>query len=755
MLNEKEFYNKSAEKRWLQKKIHKSTLLYDGHSLENVEFKGTGSLSIDHERGYQKPYSLKYTASTKVDNISPRPSGIIRINLNGIDLSNYNRISAYIYPEAIGHQNFYFHISIGNTGFEELHAPSLTPNEWNHVVFEINHIKRNHVDKMTITPTLMGCQPDALPDYFVYISEIWAESVEPEYEEGWNLDDRMAYCHSGYYPMAKKIALTQVANANDFLIFNDKDELIFKKPVKEIYSNIGNFFELDFTELINKGNYYLKIDNRITDYFTISDEPFKNSILKSINFLKMLRCGEEVFGVHTYCHLNARTLHANGSTVPCFGGWHDAGDLSQFEICTAEIAHAVLDLANNLANKDEELSKHLLAEARVGINWLLRTRFGDGYRALKVLHSVWRDNILESDNKAIYNEAENGPFENFLASAAEAVASRLYQATDQNFSNWCRRVAIEDFHFAKDGYEQGIYTKRWGPSIDVQVCGAGIIAACEIYTITKDESFLKIAKEYAKVVLACQQQELPKWERPIRGFFYEDQKHKNILTYEHRGHEQTPIMGLVRLCEVAPNDDVYQTWLNGLMLYREYIMKTYHETYPYGLLPAHIYLLDKINIDRFTVPSSYGTKEKALEDLKQQAKRGIKLDENVYLRMFPIAIQRRGFHATLLSKTKGITALARVLKDKELLQIALNQIEWILGKNPFASSTMYGEGSNYHPLYVAFSRQVVGSLPVGIKTFGDNDAPFWPTINNAVYKEIWGHTTGKFLHVLADIVDFY
>ena len=74
------------------------------------------------------------------------------------------------------------------------------------------------------------------------------------------------------------------------------------------------------------------------------------------------------------------------------------------------------------------------------------------------------------------------------------------------------------------------------------------------------------------------------------------------------------------------------------------------------------------------------------------------------------------------------------------------------GKNPFASSTMYGCGYNYHPLYVAFSRQMVGALPVGIMTKGDNDTPYWPVRDHAVFKEIWGHTSGKYLWVLADLI---
>ena len=104
--------------------------------------------------------------------------------------------------------------------------------------------------------------------------------------------------------------------------------------------------------------------------------------------------------------------------------------------------------------------------------------------------------------------------------------------------------------------------------------------------------------------------------------------------------------------------------------------------------------------------------------------------------------------------TKAVSSVAIILQSDELMDIVSHQIEWIMGNNPFATSTMYGEGYNYHPLYVAFSQQMIGALPVGIKTYQDSDEPYWPTINNAVFKEIWGHTTGKYLWVLADLIKY-
>jgi hypothetical protein len=373
-------------------------------------------------------------------------------------------------------------------------------------------------------------------------------------------------------------------------------------------------------------------------------------------------------------------------------------------------------------------------------------------------YSIWRKNIIRNSDvlnprpdNALNNVAENGPFENFLASAAEAKAAFMFKDTDKVFAGWCLRSAAEDFAFAVEGYAKGYFTRRWGMTPDAQLFGAGALASAELYRATRDENYLAKGNDFADIVLKCQQSTYPDWEKPLRGFFWEDQAHTKLLTYEHRGHEQTPIHGLVKLCEVAPDYPCVEKWKQGLRLYAEYILATCHASDPYGMLPAQVYDTEKIDLSRFTVPASYGTPEQVMENLKRQIRQGIRLDEFVYLRRFPIAIQRRGFHATLLSKTKAVSAIARLLGNEELRQVAINQLEWVLGKNPFESSTMYGEGHNYHPLYVAFSLQMVGSLPVGIKTLDDHDAPYWPVINNAVYKEIWGHTTGKFLWVLADL----
>ena len=112
----------------------------------------------------------------------------------------------------------------------------------------------------------------------------------------------------------------------------ENKNVIFENGIQYKQTELGDYQILDFTNYNNKGNYKIKVGNLETNYFEISSNPYLSSIVKSINFLRLLRCGEDIDGVHSACHLNCRTMNENGTSVPNFGGWHDAGDVSQFEI---------------------------------------------------------------------------------------------------------------------------------------------------------------------------------------------------------------------------------------------------------------------------------------------------------------------------------------------------------------------------------------------------------------------------------------
>jgi hypothetical protein len=111
----------------------------------------------------------------------------------------------------------------------------------------------------------------------------------------------------------------------------------------------------------------------------------------------------------------------------------------------------------------------------------------------------------------------------------------------------------------------------------------------------------------------------------------------------------------------------------------------------------------------------------------------------------------RGNSGTVLSQTKALSTAARLRHDPHLDTLVQQQLQWHVGRNPFAQSLMFGEGHDYAPQYTAMSGDMVGSLPVGIQTRKPFDLPYWPAANCYNYKEVWVHPSSRWLAILADL----
>ena len=275
---------KSSEYRWQNKEIIDKLTLFNGDTLENVSIIGRGSLSLSSKFSKDNKFNLCVTTNTDIENVTPRPSTTIRFNLGNRDLSSYNRMSALVYVEATGYQNFYFHFLFGNNGAKTNHAPSIYANKWTYVTWEVDHIKRDNIENIDITPFLMGTPPEALPIINIYIANISAELVEKDFDYGWCPGKNIAYSHSGYLPVSRKIALTGIAENDYFTITNIDDNKVYKYKVKEKETNLGKFYVLEFTNVSETGTYVLEIDSRKTEPFLIDFSCFDSSIWKSLNF---------------------------------------------------------------------------------------------------------------------------------------------------------------------------------------------------------------------------------------------------------------------------------------------------------------------------------------------------------------------------------------------------------------------------------------------------------------------------------------
>jgi len=112
----------------------------------------------------------------------------------------------------------------------------------------------------------------------------------------------------------------------------------------------------------------------------------------------------------------------------------------------------------------------------------------------------------------------------------------------------------------------------------------------------------------------------------------------------------------------------------------------------------------------------------------------------------------RGNFSVLLSQAKALSAAATLRGDIAGIELAEEQAQWVVGRNPFAASIMYGEGYDWTPLYSVRSGQIVGALPVGIETKGFHDVPYWPNQICWTYKEVWTNPVGRWIWLMQDLV---
>jgi hypothetical protein len=744
--------------RWQKKKVHQSRVLPLAADFNALKIKGPGFLSIDQKTTVSGKGSvvIETPASLGVKNPTNRNYGFAELvrPLKNENLKDYNRITAWVKLDAPGFYSAFVGVTLYNEGknimptpgrFEGQHFVTVYPDQWQQIIWEIPDLYRDKVTGISISIMLSGSPDGASNRLRLFVDDLRLENVTAENTRGFALrQNAIAYSHSGYKTGARKQALVQNTSAASFQLLNTKGETVFSGEGKTMEKG---FIQLDFSTFDSPGVYQIKIGDITSRPFPIGDQAYLSTAWHTLNFFFAERCGFDQPGIHQACHKDIYCVHPDGRRMPINGGWHDAADLSQGLGNTARASIAMLDLAAAVREKQPELYTRLLEEAKWGLNWTLSTRFGDGYRNGFLIVGIWTDNIVGTKDD-MESKASNNPFDNFIASAATSKAVPFYQSQDPVFAGWCRKVAIEDFDFAVEMMGQAVTQKN-----ETDLYSLATIAAAHLYQLTHDKKYLDKAAQFANVVMACQQLERRKeWSIPLHGFFYESRTKSRPLAYFHRSDEEMPVQGLCLLLKNAPDHPDAPLWKNSCQAYADYLIDISKSIDPYGILPAAVYEVGNADFagiyhegERIGLPS--------MEEYNAQVKNGIPLGGNFYLRRFPVAYQFRGFHAIHMGKAKAAFLLSDLLGNKSFRDIATRQLEYIVGYNPFAMSTIYGDGYDYPPLYGAYAGDVVGAVPVGIETFENDDEPYMPMQVNATYKEIWTHTTAATMWLLARLFE--
>ncbi len=323
----------------------------------------------------------------------------------------------------------------------------------------------------------------------------------------------------GYLPDETKnavvMSLTPII-VNQFKIVKKKKNLtVFTGYLKKLPLKSGKFrylYSADFSPVKSGGEYYLKIGSNKSYSFKIGKSVY-NSIIDSLMlFFKVQRCGYTSPYLHKVCHIaDATSLIINGKEIKqkydVTGGWHDAGDYIKFMNTTAFTTYMLLfaydfDPIKFGFDDDGDNTPDVLAEAKIGLDWMLRAV----YRKYKLITQVqtlkdhdvgWR--MPENDPLTFNRPAFVGIGKNLIGifTATMSLAARIWRIRFHydEFAEKCLTAAENIYSVRNDVTD--IDSSGTGMYIDAKYKGKMALGAIELYFTSRRPRLLEEAKKYA------------------------------------------------------------------------------------------------------------------------------------------------------------------------------------------------------------------------------------------------------------------
>lgn len=748
---------RSLEAEQLARPVLHSEMLPTTPDLRDWQLGGLGTLTYagQHTLCLSLPVATGQRATGPAGDPDYATYGSARfaLDMHGRDLTEFNRITMDVFPRCEGTAIMNLNLSLENASHGGLgaHLINLSVNRWNRVVFEIAGLSRDRVRWLHLYTDLKG-RNQATCDSFVYlVRNMRLERVaRVDRESGWEPEAGRIVCSmTGYLPEGDKTAIVADTAAQTFALLDASTRAcVYNNKVASVTTTLGRYGVLDFSSFCTPGTYVLQCDTLETAPFRIGPDVFTDATWRVLNYIFCQRCGCAVKGIHGACHRDVFCDH-EGRSVSYGGGWHDAGDLSQQTLQTADVAHALIEASERYRDVNPALSARLMEEAEWGLRFVLRCRLGDGYHASSIGLLHWTDGIEGTPDDIHTVRKQQTAYDNFLYAAYEAHAARVMDPSPLRDS--LARAAREDYamalsKFRRDGYDRFPHimehTYNTCPS---QFHATMSWAASQLYRLTAEDSYARDAAEHIRYTLLCQETE----DTP--GYFYRDTTRRAPVHFIHQSREQLYMQSLVALCETQPRHPDHPQWLAAIRRYACHLRFLSAYTAPYGMAPSGVYHTGEYADSLGFYSLHIFAPGDAPERFETQIRQGVSLGDGRYVRRFPVWFGIfNGNEAILLSTGKAAALCGRFLGDDALRQIAREQLYWTVGKNPFCQSLIYGEGYRYPSMDSFSSGELTGEMPVGIRARADADVPYWPQTNNACYKEVWTISAGRFLSLVAE-----
>jgi len=535
----------------------------------------------------------------------------------------------------------------------------------------------------------------------------------------------IALNHLGFTPKSRKTVILRAAGEDapsNFTIRDIAGGFRRTLPLQPFASDVIQCVTGDFSDIDRQGMYQVSIGEERSVPFFIRPDVWRRTLPKAVGYYRYQRCGVEVPGVHPACHLDDARRRDNGQHVDLTGGWHDAGDLRKWMDATLMNGIGLLRLARNLgANWDAAGSglAPILEEVRWGNRYFLKMQDADGLVWADTAGGVngdnsdnhWTDNQIGTDDDRYLNPAKTGRNQALFV-CAEAMLAQAFHSADAAYAQTCRTAAARCFRAADDRFLSSAHLAQQS-TLDLSWW---LIAALEMNEIPKA---LAIAAE----LLALQTTEFIANQKEVRGFWRASDR--NRVPYTDAVHSALPALALLELAHAQPKHPDAPKWRDAVRMHlEEYVLPmTAHSAY--AVMPFGVFLGSP-------TPETYRPLA----------------GELTYRYFLPVRKQFwwLGTTSHLECYAVLLAEAARAFENDRYYALALRQLEWIMGANPFGACLMTGEGMRNPYPHSRFVGLIPGGIMNGIAG-NTKDAPILDTENGFDWRttEYWSPHVAYYL----------
>ncbi|MBK8881551.1 MAG: glycoside hydrolase family 9 protein [Bacteroidales bacterium] len=492
---------------------------------------------------------------------------------------------------------------------------------------------------------------------------------------------------SGYLPGAGKNLVAPGKRNGKFEIVDlENQTIVFTGFLHPFSGDFGDYSVGDFTELKRTGRYFIKYDTLRSWPFAVSSSVYKPVMDMIVNYFSLQRCGSSTTGYLSPCHLDDGIRMDNGKHLDVTGGWHDASDLRKWLDATV---YGMIGLSKTfeLQNQPENNRVKILEELMWGNQYFLKMQEPQGYIMNYVGGDVqkhsdsnrWTNNDIEKeggelkfvkpntgtstsdmlifgsqDDRVIRTDPVGitGQY-NFITS--EAIMARITKTGNPDYSQKCLAAAKKCFEWCAEK------TEDESPG----TIGASIQASLELYKTTRQDIYKNFAVDQASKLKKLQVNSVGS---ELNGFFNtsssDNQPYKNIW------QGCLEFISVCDLIETFPLHEDAPVWKEMISGYANNYLAFISQKNSFGIIPFGLYTDKDPGGDRKV--GSYWYRYFMQPDPEWWV----------------------GINSNIASAGIGLIKAAGILKDEKLKAVAQKQLDWIIGVNPFNSSTIEMVGHN-------------------------------------------------------------